>query len=105
MEPRPGRSAGGGPEHAPRGAATMEMGRFYRLSVAASNGGTDHFTAGIQASCEQTSNWLLPVLSWPDILIGPGSLGGASTLCLEAIDARATTAAGVDRSAILGESR
>jgi len=83
MEPRTGRWAGGGPEHALLGAATTEMGRFYGLPVTASNGGTDHFVAGIQAAYERTINWLLPVLSWPDILIGPGSLGGASTLCLE----------------------
>jgi trimethylamine--corrinoid protein Co-methyltransferase len=83
MEPRTGRWAGGGPEHALLGAATTEMGRFYGLPVTASNGGTDHFAAGIQAAYERTINWLLPVLSWPDILIGPGSLGGASTLCLE----------------------
>jgi len=83
MEPRTGRWAGGGPEHSLLGAATTEMGRFYGLPVTASNGGTDHFVAGIQSSYERTMNWLLPVLSWPDILIGPGSLGGASTLCLE----------------------
>jgi trimethylamine---corrinoid protein Co-methyltransferase len=83
MEPRTGRWAGGGPEHALLGAATTEMGRFYGLPVTASNGGTDHFVPGIQAAYERTVNWLLPVLSWPDILIGPGSLGGASTLCLE----------------------
>ena len=83
MEPRSGRWAGGGPEHALLGAATTEMGRFYGLPVTASNGGTDHYVAGIQSAYERTINWLLPVLSWPDILIGPGSLGGASTLCLE----------------------
>ena len=83
MEPRSGRWAGGGPEHALLGAATTEMGRFYGLPVTSSNGGTDHFVPGIQASYERTINWMLPVLSWPDIVIGPGSLGGASTLCLE----------------------
>ena len=83
MEPRTGRWGGGGPEHSLLGAATTEMGRFYGLPVTASNGGTDHFVAGIQATYERTINWLLPVLSWPDIMIGPGSLGGASTLCLE----------------------
>jgi trimethylamine--corrinoid protein Co-methyltransferase len=83
MEPRTGRWAGGGPEHALLGAATTEMARFYGLPVTSSNGGTDHFVPGIQAAYERTINWLLPVLSWPDILIGPGSLGGASTLCLE----------------------
>jgi len=83
MEPRSGRWAGGGPEHSLLGAATTEMGHWYGLPVTASNGGTDHFVAGIQASYERTINWMLPVLSWPDVLIGPGSLGGASTLCLE----------------------
>jgi trimethylamine--corrinoid protein Co-methyltransferase len=83
MEPRTGRWGGGSPEHSLLGAATTEMGRFYGLPVTASNGGTDHFVAGIQSAYERTLNWALPVLSWPDILIGPGSLGGATTLCLE----------------------
>ena len=83
MEPRTGRWGGGGPEHSLLGAATTEMARFYGLPVIASNGGTDHFVTGVQAAYERTLNWTLPVLSWPDIMIGPGSLGGASTLCLE----------------------
>ncbi len=83
MEPRSGRWGGGGPEHALLGAATTEMGRFYGLPVVASNGGTDHYVTGVQAAYERTLNWALPVLTWPDIMIGPGSLGGASTLCLE----------------------
>jgi trimethylamine--corrinoid protein Co-methyltransferase len=83
MEPRTGRWGGGSPEHSLLGAATTEMARFYGLPVTASNGGTDHFVSGVQAAYERTINWGLPVLSWPDILIGPGSLGGASTLCLE----------------------
>jgi trimethylamine---corrinoid protein Co-methyltransferase len=83
MEPRSGRWGGGSPEHSLLGAATTEMARFYGLPVTSSNGGTDHFVTGVQAAYERTINWGLPVLSWPDILIGPGSLGGASTLCLE----------------------
>ena len=83
MEPRTGRWGGGGPEHSLLGAAVTEMGRFYGLPVIASNGGTDHFATGAQAAYERTLNWTLPALSWPDIMIGPGSLGGASTLCLE----------------------
>ena len=85
MEPRTGRWGGGSPEHSLLGAATTEMARFYNLPVTSSNGGTDHFVTGIQAAYERTLNWILPVLSRPDILIGPGSLGGASTLCLEQI--------------------
>jgi trimethylamine--corrinoid protein Co-methyltransferase len=83
MEPRSGRWGGGSPEHSLLGAAVTEMARFYGLPAISSNGGTDHFVTGIQATYERTLNWLLPALSWPDILIGPGSLGGASTLCLE----------------------
>ncbi len=83
MDPRSGRWGGGAVEHALLGAATTEMARGYGLPVTASNGGTDHWVPGIQAAYERTLNWSLPVLSWPDILVGPGSLGGASTLCLE----------------------
>ncbi len=83
MDPRTGRWGGGAVEHALLGAATTEMARGYGLPVTASNGGTDHWVPGIQAAYERTLNWSLPVLSWPDILVGPGSLGGASTLCLE----------------------
>lgn len=83
MEPRTGRWGGGGPEHSLLGAAVTEMARFYGLPVTASNGGTDHFATGAQAAYERAINWALPALSWPDIMIGPGSLGGASTLCLE----------------------
>jgi trimethylamine--corrinoid protein Co-methyltransferase len=83
MEPRTGRWGGGGPEHSLLGAAVTEMGRFYGLPVTSSSGGADHYVTGIQAAYERTINWMLPVLSWPDVLIGPGALGGASTLCLE----------------------
>lgn len=83
MEPRSGRWAGGAVEHALLGAATTEMARGYGLPVIASTGGCDSFSPGIQAAYERALAWSLPALSWPDILIGPGSLGGASTLSLE----------------------
>ncbi len=83
MEPRTGRWGGGGPEHSLLGAAVTEMARFYGLPATSSSGGTGAFAPGIQAGYERTMNWMLPVLSWPDVLIGPGALGGASTLCLE----------------------
>jgi trimethylamine--corrinoid protein Co-methyltransferase len=38
---------------------------------------------GIQASYERALNSLLPVLSWPDILVGPGLMGGSTHLSLE----------------------
>jgi trimethylamine:corrinoid methyltransferase-like protein len=84
MEPRTGRFGGGGPEHALLGAAATEIGRSYGLPVEASSGGTDHHVPGIQAGYERAINWELPVLAWPDILVGPGVFG-AATLSLEQI--------------------
>jgi trimethylamine--corrinoid protein Co-methyltransferase len=51
--------------------------------VEASGGGTDHFVPGIQAGYERSMNALLPAISWPDILVGPGLLGGSMILSLE----------------------
>ncbi len=83
MEPRTGRWAGGAVEHALLGAATTEMARFYGLPVEASVGGTDAHLPGAQAAAERAVNWLLPVLAWPDLLVGPGLLGGSTVLSLE----------------------
>ncbi len=65
------------------GAASTEMARYYGLPVEASGGGTSRTNPGIQASYERALNSLLPVLSWPDILVGPGLIGGSTHLSLE----------------------
>jgi trimethylamine--corrinoid protein Co-methyltransferase len=65
------------------GAASTEMARYYGLPVEASGGGTSQFMPGIQASYERALNAILPLLSWPDILVGPGLLGGSTHLSLE----------------------
>jgi trimethylamine--corrinoid protein Co-methyltransferase len=83
MEPRGGRFAGGAPEHALLGAAVTEMARFYRLPAQASVGGTDAHLPGAQAGAERALGWLLPALAWPDLLVGPGLLGGSTVLSLE----------------------
>jgi trimethylamine:corrinoid methyltransferase-like protein len=59
------------------------MGRYYGLPVQASTGGTDQSAPGAQAGYERAINWALPSLSWPDILVGPGLLGGSTILCIE----------------------
>ncbi len=64
-------------------AAATEMGRYYSLPVEASGMGTDHHVPSIQAGYERALNGLLPMLSWPDILVGPGLLGGSMILSLE----------------------
>jgi trimethylamine:corrinoid methyltransferase-like protein len=82
-EPYSGRFGSGAVEHALLGAATTEMGRYYGLPVEASSGGTDHHIPSIQAGYERALNWMLPTLSWPDILVGPGLLSGSSVLSFE----------------------
>jgi trimethylamine--corrinoid protein Co-methyltransferase len=53
------------------------------LPVEGSTGGTDQYYPGAQASYERAINWALPTVAWPDILVGPGLLGGSTILCLE----------------------
>ncbi len=83
VEPHTWRYTGGAIEHSLFGAAVTEMGRYYHLPVEASTGGTDQFYPGAQAGYERAINWTLPSLSWPDILVGPGLLGGSTILCVE----------------------
>lgn len=83
MDPRSGRYTGGASEVGLLCTAAIEMGRFYGLPVEATGmGSTDQQIPSIQASYEGALNGLLPTLSWPDILVGPGLLG-AITLSLE----------------------
>jgi trimethylamine--corrinoid protein Co-methyltransferase len=83
MNPRSGGYTGGASEVGLLCTAAVEMGRFYGLPVEATGfGSTDHQIPSIQAAYEGALNGLLPTLSWPDILVGPGLLG-AITLSLE----------------------
>jgi trimethylamine--corrinoid protein Co-methyltransferase len=83
MDPRSGRYSAGAIESAITGAASTEMARFYGLPVEASGLGTDHHVPGIQAGYERGMGGFLPALSWPDILVGPGLLGGSMILSQE----------------------
>ncbi len=85
MEPRAGRYAGGAVEHALLGAATTEMARHLGLPVQASVGGTDAHLPGVQAGLERALGALLPVLAWPDLLVGPGLLGGSTVYSPEQV--------------------
>ena len=80
---RNGSYSAGAIESGLTGAASTEMARYYSLPVEASGGGTSQFMPGIQASYERSLNALLPVLSWPDLLVGPGLMGGSTHLSLE----------------------
>jgi trimethylamine---corrinoid protein Co-methyltransferase len=83
MDPRSGRYAGGALEHYVLSAAATEMARFYGLPIEASGCGTDHFVPSPQAAYEKAMSALLASLSWPDLLVGPGMLAGATIMSFE----------------------
>ncbi len=83
IEPHTWKYTGGAVENSLFGAAVTCMGRYYGLPVEAGTGGTDQYYPGAQAGYERAINWALPTISWPDIVVGPGLLGGSTILCLE----------------------
>jgi trimethylamine--corrinoid protein Co-methyltransferase len=83
MNPRTGLYSAGAIENGLLGSAAIEMARYYGLPAEGTGGGTNHFFPGIQASYERALNAMMPALSWPDLLVGPGLLGGSMILCLE----------------------
>ncbi|MEE8392427.1 MAG: trimethylamine methyltransferase family protein, partial [Anaerolineae bacterium] len=53
------------------------------LPAEGTGGGSECYVPGIQSGYERATNALLPLLSWPDILVGVGLLGGSMVLSLE----------------------
>ena len=85
MDPRTGLYAAGAIEHAVICAAGTEMARFYGLPAESSGFCTQHYEPDLQTAWEKANGGLLVTLSNPDILVGPGLLGGATVLSLEQI--------------------
>ena len=83
MDPLTGRFTGSEVEHGLLGAAVTEIARYYGLPVEASAGSSGHYMPGIRSSYERALNWAISSLSWPDLLVGPGQLGGSMILSLE----------------------
>ncbi len=83
MNPRTGLYSAGAIENGLLSSAGIEMAKYYGLPVEGSGGGTDAFTPGIQTSYERSMNFLLPMLSWPDLMVGAGLMGGSMILSLE----------------------
>ena len=83
MNPRTGMLSSGAIENGLLSSAAIEMARYYELPVEGSGGGTDTFAPGIQSSYERAMNAMLPLLSWPDLMVGAGLLGGSMILSLE----------------------
>jgi trimethylamine--corrinoid protein Co-methyltransferase len=83
MNPRTGMYSAGAIENALLSSAATEMGRYYGLPVIGEGGGTDTYVPGIQAGYERAMSSVIGTLSWPDLLVGPGLLGGSLILSLE----------------------
>ena len=83
MNPRTGMYSAGAIENALLSSAATKMGRYYGLPVMGEGGGTDTYVPGIQAGYERAMSSVIGTLSWPDLLVGPGLLGGAMILSLE----------------------
>ncbi len=83
MNPRTGMLSSGAIENGLLSSAAVEMARYYELPVEGSGGGTDTHAPGIQSTLERAMNAMLPMLSWPDLLVGAGLLGGSMILSLE----------------------
>jgi trimethylamine---corrinoid protein Co-methyltransferase len=79
MDPHSGRYAGT-TAHSAIGAAGVEMARHYGLPVMGSGSGTDAFLPGSQAGYEKSFSSLFGTLSWPDLMVGPGCLAGATVM-------------------------
>jgi trimethylamine--corrinoid protein Co-methyltransferase len=77
--------AGGAVEQGLMNAAGVEMGRYYGLPVLGTGMGSEFYSLGIQSTYEGTLNAVLPLLAWPDILVGPGSLGSATIFSYEKV--------------------
>lgn len=85
MDPRTGLYAAGAVEHAVLGAAGTEMARWYGLPAESSGLCTQTYQPDLQTAWEKADSALLVTLARPDVLVGPGLLGGATVLCLEQI--------------------
>ena len=85
MDPRTGLYAAGAVEHAVLCVAGTEMARYYGLPAESSGLCTQTYEPDLQTAWEKADSGLLVALADPDVLVGPGLLGGATILCLEQI--------------------
>ena len=83
MDPRTGMLKSDAIESGLLSVATIEMARYYGLPVETTGSGTAQFVPNVQSGYERALSALPAILSWPDILVGAGLLGGAMILSLE----------------------
>ena len=83
MDPRTGLVKSGCVEEGLICAASIEMARYYGLPAETSGFETGRYDLNVQSSYETALTAILPMLSFPDIILGAGLIGGAMVLSLE----------------------
>ena len=66
-------------------SAATEMARFYGLPAESSPGGSDAHVLNMQNAHENAALEVPTMLSWPDVIVGPGTLDGSMVSSLEKI--------------------
>jgi trimethylamine--corrinoid protein Co-methyltransferase len=66
-------------------SAATEMARFYGLPAESSPGGSDSHVLNFQNAQENAVFEMPTMLSWPDVIVGPGMLDGSMVSSLEKI--------------------
>ncbi len=66
-------------------SAATELARFYGLAAESSPGGSDAHVLNMQNTHENAALEMPTMLSWPDVIVGPGTLDGSMVSSLEKI--------------------
>jgi trimethylamine--corrinoid protein Co-methyltransferase len=66
-------------------SAATEMARYYGLPAESSPGGSDAHVLNFQNAHENAALEMPTMLSWPDVIVGPGTLDGSMVSSLEKI--------------------
>jgi len=64
-------------------SAATELARFYGLAAESSPGGSDAHVLNMQNTHENAALEMPTMLSWPDVIVGPGTLDGSMVSSLE----------------------
>jgi len=83
MDPRTGLVKSGCVEEGLISAASNEMARYYGLPSETSGLETGRYELNVQSSYETALTALISMLSFPDIMVGAGVIGGGMVLSLE----------------------
>jgi len=85
MNPKTATLSDASMEYSIMDAAATEMARYYGIPAESSPGGSDAHILDVQNAYEGAAMTIPTILSWPDIVVGPGMLDGSMVSSLEQI--------------------